>query len=264
MLKYFAMMLKMFYRRETITCDIIPSRHIYFMKLKKHTNQSEQGISIIEMVIVVAIIGILSAITITTLGARKYNAENQALTLIDFMREAQQRALSQKKTMRVVINSSDRVINLINENEPADANNDGINDAPTAANDTIIKSARFADNNMFIGVVPTNMTTSPVELAPVAPIVFANSIHPLSLGDVVATMRFRSNGTVLNTGNDAIGTGATPTGATLYVWTRRDSDTSPTPTEADILRSVTVLGSSGSTKLWKCGVINNQCATWTR
>ncbi len=224
------------------------------MNQKTRFNQSEQGYSLVEMLIVVAIIGILSAVTVMSLSAtKKYNAENQALTLLDFMREAQQRALSQKKTMRVVINSSDRNINLINEN-----------DAATANDDTIIKSATFVDNNMFIGVVPTNTTTSPVELSPVAPIVFANSIHPQSLGDVVATMRFRSNGMVLNTGNDAIGSLAIPTGATVYVWTRRDSDTSANPTEADILRAVTVLGSSGSTKLWKCGVIANQCTTWTR
>jgi len=235
------------------------------MKQKKRFNQSERGVSMVEILVVVVIIGILSAITAMSLRTPpKYNAENQAFTLTDMMREAQQRSLSQKKTMRVVINSSDRVISLINENEPADANNDGVNDAPTANNDTVIKTATFTDNNMSIGVVPTNMTASPVELSPVTPIVFANSIHPLSLGDVVATMRFRSNGTVLNAGNDAIGTGATPTGATIYVWTKRDSDTSANPTEADILRAVTVLGSSGSTKLWKCGVANNQCTTWTR
>lgn len=258
-------MLKMFYKSRTVTSDILSNEHFHFMKQKTRFNQSEEGFSLVELLIAVIIIGILSAITVMSLSStRKYNAEAEALTVIDFMREAQQRALSQKKTMRVVINSSDRNISLINENEPADANNDGINDAPTANNDTVIKTAVFTDNNMFIGVVPTNMTSSPTELTPVAPIVFANSIHPQSLGDFVATMRFRSNGTVLNTGNDAIGTGSIPTGATIYVWTKKDTDTSANPTVADVLRAVTVLGSSGSTKLWKCGTGGSQCTTWTR
>ena len=235
------------------------------MKLKKRNSRSEQGFSIVEMVVVVGIIGILTAIsTLSLLAPKKYNAENQTLFLIDIMREAQQRAISQKKIMRVEINSSDRVINLINENEPADANADGVTDAPTANNDIIIKSLTYVDATIFVGVAPTNMTSTPSELSPVAPITFATSLQPYSLSDLVATMRFRSNGNVLNAGTDTIGGGAIPTGATIYVWTKRDSDTSANPTEANILRALTVLGSSGSTKFWSCGVTNAGCTTWTR
>lgn len=239
------------------------------MKLINPVSQSERGVSIVEILVVVIIIGILSSITaMSLLAPKKYNAENQTFILVDLMREAQQRALSQKKTMRVEINSTDRVINLIDENEPADADNDGVNDTPIASNDQIIKTATFIESNnvstVFIGVVPANMTTSPTELSPVLPIAFSNSLHPLSLSDRVATMRFKSNGMVHNAGNDAVGTGSTPTGATIYVWSKKDSDNSANPTDADILRALTVLGSSGSTKYWKCGVVNNQCTTWTK
>ncbi len=236
------------------------------MKLNERNNQSQQGFSIVEMVVVVGIIGILTGLaTISLLAPRKYNAEKQTLFLIDLIREAQQRALSQKKTMRVEINSTDRVISLINENEPADANADGVNDPPTANNDIIIKTMNYVDASVYIGVVPTNMTAAPTELSPVLPITFATSLQPHSLSDIVATMRFRSNGNVLNAGNDAIGTGATPTGVTIYVWTKRDTDNSANPTQANILRALTVLGSSGSAKLWSCGLgTNNECTTWTR
>ena len=108
------------------------------------------------------------------------------------------------------------------------------------------------------------MTATPVETIPVLPVAFANSTHPLSLGNQVVTMRFRSNGTVENAGNDAIGTGATPTGATIYVWTKSETDTSANPTVASVLRAVTVLGSSGLTRMWKCGIVNNQCSNWTK
>ena len=51
----------------------------------------------VEILVVVVLIGIISAIVAGSLRAPKlYNAENQALSLIDLMREAQQRALTQK------------------------------------------------------------------------------------------------------------------------------------------------------------------------
>ncbi len=215
---------------------------------------------------VIVIIGILSAITVTSLlsSRKKYNAENQAVELIDFMREAQQRSLTQKRTIRVEINSTDRVIRLINENEPADANNDGDIDAKTANNDTVMKTAKYADDNVYIGVVPTNQSAAPVELSPVEPIAFSVSNHPLSTNDRVAVLRFSKNGTVLSKGTDEIGSNSIAKGATIYVWTKRDADTTAAPTVANILRAVTVLGSSGSTKLWKCGIVTNQCLEWTK
>ncbi len=235
------------------------------MKTKGSKYQSQRGFSMVEMIIVLVIIGIMSAIVGSALIApRLYAAEDQTLKLIDLMREAQQRSLTQKTTVRVEINSTRRVIRLITENEPADANNDGIPDARTPNNDTILKTVPYVSNDVFIGITPSNMTATPTETIPIPPVAFANGTHPLNLGNQVVTMRFRSNGTVENAGNDAIGTNATATGATVYVWTRRPSDTSPTPTAAYVLRAATVFGSSGLTRLWKCGIVNNQCTTWTK
>jgi len=244
------------------------------MKLNNRSSQSERGISIVEILVVVIIIGILSSITaMSLLAPEKYNAEKQAFILADLMREAQQRAISQKKTMRVEINITDRAINLINENEPSDVNNDGVNDVASANNDELIKTVRFIDgkggNKVFVGTPPINMSSSPTELTPVVPVVISNSLHPYSLGDQVATMRFQSNGMVLNAGNNAIGTGSTPTGATIFVWSKWDSDNSLNPTIAEVHRALTVLGTSGSTKYWKCTVVSNpltknQCTNWTR
>ena len=108
------------------------------------------------------------------------------------------------------------------------------------------------------------MTATPTEASPIVPVTFTTSSHPLSLGNQVATLRFMSNGTVRNSGTDAIGTGSIATGATVFVWSKRDSDTSANPTVANVLRAVTVIGTSSSPKLWKCAVIGNQCTAWTR
>lgn len=235
------------------------------MKQKGSFSKSEQGISIVEIVFVLLLIGVISAIVAGTLRApRLYAAENQALGLIDMMREAQQRALTQKKTMRVEINATQRFVRLINENEPIDANNDGVDDAPTANNDLIVKTLPYTDSNVFIAVTPTNMSAVPTETTPVTPAALSTSTHPLSVGNQVVTMRFRSNGTVLNAGSNAIGTNSIPTGATVYVWSKKDSDTSLNPTIANVLRAVTVSGSSGLARLWKCGVTTSGCTTWTR
>lgn len=210
----------------------------------------------IEMVIVLVIIGILTAFTaMSLLAPRKYKAEDQALVLIDVLREAQQRALSEKKIMKVEIDSANRVIRLINENEPADVNNDNIIDTPTAANDVVIKTVVYNSDQVFIGLVPTNMSANPIESSPVTAIPFSSN---------KAVLRFKSNGTVHNAGTNSVGAGSIATGRTIYVWTKKDSDSSATPTIADVLRAVTVIGSSGSTKLWKCATGNGQCTTWTK
>lgn len=224
------------------------------MKSSVQKFNSDKGFSIIELVVVLLIIGVLSAFAVWALKTSKlYNAETQALALIDVMQEARQRSLSQRRTMRVEINSTKKLIRLINENTPGNA-----------SDDTIIKSVPFMDNNtLLIGRTPTNMSGSPTELSPVPASSFSTSLHPLSANDKVITLRFLRNGTVVNAGNDAIGTGAVPTGATIYVWARRDTDTNPNTTAANIFRAVTVLGSSGATRLWKCATVNNQCTNWT-
>ena len=223
------------------------------MKRKRAFAKAEQGISLVELLVVVLIVGIMSAFLIASFSSYKlYNADNQALRMIDLMHEAQQRALSQHETMRLEINSTGRLIRLINENTPGTANDD-----------VVIGTVNYSDN-VYVGTTPTNMTATPTEASPIVPVTFTTSSHPLSLGNQVATLRFMSNGTVRNSGTDAIGTGSIATGATVFVWSKRDSDTSANPTVANVLRAVTVIGTSSSPKLWKCAVVGNQCTAWTR
>jgi len=222
------------------------------VKMKHSTIKSAEGFSILELVIVLTIIMILSLFTFMSLGSEKlYNTDKQALKITDLLQEARQRSLSQRKTMRVEINQTKKSVRLIDEKDIGNANDD-----------REIKSVSYSDNSVYVGTAPSNMSATPTEVTPVSPISFSTSNHPLSSNDKVATMRFLKNGTVTNAGSDAIGTGAVPTGATIYVWSKFPKDSSTTPTTAQIFRAVTVLGTRGSTRIWKCLTTNGQCTEW--
>ncbi len=216
--------------------------------------ESEKGFSIAEMVIVMTIIAILSVVAIMSFSTQKmYEADSQTLLIIDFFQEARQRSLSQRATMRVEINATLQMIRLIDEKN-----------GTTANDDAVIKQSRFMGNGVYIGSKPSNVTNQPTELSPVPVTPFASSNHPLSSGNSVIVLRFQRNGTVVNAGSSAIGTGAVPTGSTIYVWSKYVSDNSTNPTTAQVMRGITVLASSGSTKMWKCLFTNGTCSNWTK
>ncbi len=220
----------------------------------KTFKESEKGFSIAEMVIVMTIIAILSVVAIMSFANQKmYEAETQTLYLIDFFQEARQRALSERVTMRVEINDSTKSIRLINEK-----------DSTISSDDVLIKTSRFMEEGVFIGTLPANVSGTPTELSPVPVTAWTSSNHPLSSGQNVLVLRFKKNGTVENAGTNAVGANATPTGSTIYVWSKFMNDTSTTPTQAQVMRATTVLASSGSARMWKCLFEDGSCSNWTR
>lgn len=215
---------------------------------------SEAGFSALELIIVLVFVGILSVMaTISFNSTEIEKADAQASAVIDVLQEARQRALGQRTTMRVEINLTDRVVQIINENNPGNANDD-----------QVIKTNGFVEGGVFFGTGATNVSGSPTELSPTPNVVFATSVHPLSTGDNVATLRFQRDGTVTNAGTDAIGTGAVPTGATIHVWSKYTDDTSANPTNGQIFRAITVLASSGLTRLWECPKTSGSCSNWKK
>lgn len=225
------------------------------MRLKK-PKKNESGFSIMELVIVLGVVAILTVMATLSFSTEKlYEADTQALTFIDIFQEARQRSLSQRTTMRVEINRTDQVINIIDEGR----------NALSSADDQVIKTSRFiGTGGVFIGSTASNQSGSPAELSPTPAITFSSSVHPLSSGDSVSTLRFLRNGTVTNAGTDAIGTGSVPTGATIFIWSKYANDTSTNPTTGQMFRAVTVLSSSGLTRLWKCTTENGSCSTWKK
>lgn len=220
--------------------------------MKKTGNKSAAGFSIIELLVIVALIGILSAIAFMSFSASKlYEADRQALQITDLLQEARQRSLSQRNSLRVEINSTNNSIRLIDEMKPGDA-----------SDDFVIRTLFFLHEGVFVGTAPANLSAGPTESTPVLPISYSTSTHPLSIGEKVAVIRFRK-GNAQNAGTDAIGTNSIPTGATVYIWSKDPNDNSVNPTVGNIIRAITIIGSSGSSRLWKCTIDAGDCSQWS-
>lgn len=183
---------------------------------------------------------------------KKFLADSEAYLIMDVLNEARQRALTQHNTMRVEISKTKNVVRLINENA-----------GDNATDDQIVKTLTLEHPNYVkFDVAPTNIANSPTDSAPVPALVFKTSTHPLSVSEQVATLRFLQNGSVFDGGSNAIAANASMKGATIFIWMPNYSESNQPLDTGNVIRSITVLGSNGSTKYWRCPVKDNQCTEW--
>lgn len=195
------------------------------------------------------VIAVASAIAMYSFNnITKTAADDQARKIIDVLDEARQKALNQRTTFRVEINKTKNRIILIDENSIATANDD-----------VVIKSEPLS-SSVVIGAKPDNVTTTPTATSPIPVPQYLASNYVLSSGDQKITLRFRRNGQVVDAGTDGIGTGSLVSGATIYVHSNTPSVTSP-----NLVRAVTVLGSTGDTALLKCTFDTyGRCGSWVK
>jgi len=209
--------------------------------MKNHQINSAEGFSLVELMIVLVIISIMSAITGYYLvnHQKAYKPDEQALQIVDILQEARQRSLTQRETMRVEIDLSDNAIRLIQENQPE----------PTgAADDELIKQITLLDPlEVNIEQRPAEITDNPPETLPAPTAVFKPSIYPSSAPHRVCTIRFQSNGQAVSAGNSPADGNAPPTGVSLFIW----SPNSVNATESDIARAITIIGTTGSIRMWE-------------
>jgi len=198
-----------------------------------------RGFSMIELLIVLTVVTVLLGISMIYLSSsqRLYRPDEQALKIIDIFQEARQRSLTQRETIRVEIDLTDNQIRLIDENQPTSANDDV----------EIRKLTLSPQTEVKIDSRPPDITTSPAEIMPVPAAQFRPSIYPPSATHNVCTFRFLRNGTVVNEGTDAVGSNATTTGLTLFIWSPKPNS----PNESEIARAITVIGASGSVRFWE-------------
>ena len=198
-----------------------------------------RGFSIVELLIVLTVITILTGISLFYLSGhqRLFRPDEEALQIIDVFQEARQRSLTQRETMRVEIDLTDNMMRLIDENLPNTPDDDRI----------IRASVLLPQTDVKINSRPPDIATNPLEIMPVPIAQFRTSIYPPSISHNVCTFRFLRNGTVVNEGTDSIGSNATTTGLTLFIWSPKKDTTN----ESEIARAITVIGATGSVRFWE-------------
>lgn len=200
------------------------------------TNKSAAGFSMAELLVVMAIIAIMAAVSIPYIYSYRvlYKSEEQALKVMDIMRETSQLALTRRRTFRMEVDMTDNALLIIDENGSAD--------------DILIKSIPFEAPGMLrLDVKPAGISQpNPPNYNPA---VFAldsvghmNGSTPV-IGHRVWALRFRSDGSVVTAANN-------PVSATMFIFPSA-GPSSDVPTDNKQVRAITVYGGSGAVRYWK-------------
>lgn len=207
---------------------------------KTAPQKSMSGISVPEILIVLVIMGVLTAISLPYIVNFKklYKPEDQALKIMDLMREANQMALTRRRTMRLEIDLTDNKILIIDEDTTV-----------TPAVHREIKAIPLE------AVRDVQMEGTPTDISIPAPPSYAAAGYVTDAvghkrgsttvtGHKVWAIRFRRDGSVVNASN-------TLASATLFLWTPISPTNLTTPRKKEEVRAITIFGGSGAIRYWK-------------
>lgn len=207
------------------------------MKMKMPTVRNDvAGFSIVELLTVVVVMTILAAISLPYIYnyKRLYKSEDQALKVMDLMREASQLATTRRRTMRFEVDLTDNAALIIDENG--------------AAADTLVKKIPLElAKDVRVDVIPAGVTKpNPPNYNDAA---FAADTLGHQSGTTtisnhsVWAARFRSDGSVVNAAS-------VPISCNLYFWPPVTTGSS-TPRNILEVRAITMFGGSGAVRYWK-------------
>lgn len=209
-------------------------------KRSPRIGSNERGHSLLELLIVVSLIVILTAIAIFALNGNKaaYKADDQSIKILDFIREANSRALTYRETTRLEIDTTDNEIRIIDENSNTTTTDD--------------KEVRAMPLEKVVDVVvdktpsgitvpnPPNYTAATYATDTIGHLEGSTTVT----GHRVWSIRFKSDGTVINNSNAV-------TSSTLFIYPPLSASTLDTPKNTKLVRAITIFGGSVGVKLWK-------------
>lgn len=201
-------------------------------------NASASGFSLVEIFVVLAVIAILAVISVPYFFnyTKRYKSEDQAIKIMDLMREANQLAITRRRTMRFEIDLTDNAVLIIDQSGNATG--------------TLVKRIPLErTQDVRVDVIPTGATRpNPPNYADAVFAVDAighQAGAATVLGNNVWACRFRSDGSVVDTAATPV-----PINATIYVWPPL-SYGSTSPRNLDEVRAITLFGGSGAVRYWK-------------
>lgn len=208
----------------------------------KTIRSGKSGFSLIEVIIVLVIVSVLTAISVPYIINYKklYKPEDQALKVMDLMREAGQMALTRRRTIRLEVDLTDNKVLLIDEDTRV---------VPAVHREIkAIPLESVADVRMDRKPTGISKPNPPNYNDVVASSYITDTTGHVSGGTTVTghkvwALRFRSDGSVVNKTNS-------PISATLYFWTPLTPG-SPDPKKKEEVRAVTIFGGSGAIRYWK-------------
>ncbi len=207
--------------------------------MKRNQNTATEGFSVVELIIVLVIISILSAISLPYIYNYKklYKSEDQALQIMDLMREASQLALTRRRTMRFEIDLTNNQVLIIDEDTRV-----------TPAVHQEIKAIPLElPNELRMSAIPTGVTKpNPPNYNDA--VFAADTLGHLRgatnvIGNTVWAARFNRDGTVVNAAGN-------PVSANLYVWAPLTTG-NPAPRNKSEVRAITIFGGTGAVRYWK-------------
>lgn len=190
--------------------------------------KSNRGVSLIELLIVLAIISILTAITIPFVSSytRAYKSEKQAIQIMDLMREAAQLAMNRRRAMRFELDRTEPALPVAR-----------IIDEMGADPDVTIKSIPLEpESSVRMDRLPDGVS------APASP------GFPAAEFEDRFAVRFRSNGSVVSSTD-------LPLSATLVFWPPITepiyTESNLTPRRGEEIRAITIDAAAGAMRMWK-------------
>ncbi len=197
-----------------------------------------RGFSLPELIIVLVVISILTAMSLPYIYnyKRAYKSEDQSLKIMDLMREANQLALTRRRTMRLEIDLTDNRILIIDENDAG------------AADDKEVKSLPLES------VSDIRMDIAPSGISKPNPPNYNDAVYAAdSIGHLRGTTtiknhnvwaaRFKSDGSVVKADGSLVS-------ATIYVWSPLVPGSTNARNSKEVW-AVTMFGGSGAVRYWK-------------